>query len=365
MTRERLRMGMIGCGDAGRRAAQGITDAEHAELAGIMDVKEDLVRDLATDFDVPWTCDVAELLARDDVDAVYIAVPNNLLSGLTIRAAQAGKHVLCEKPMATTLADADHMIAACAEAGVALGVGFEAQVTPEMQRLHDIIAAGGIGTVIGTRIVMMLEKPESYWALGYDHRIATDWRASRTRAGGGMLISTCIHDINTLRYLSGLEARRVYAEYGTFATAVEVEDLAAVTIRYNNGAIGTIEASSCIRGNGMDLDVADYIYGSAGQVALGETLCIHTSVEVDGIPPGTWHEVGASYPLRVGRQRIMEGFASAVLAGRRPPVSGQDGRAALAVALAAYQAGAEGRPIEVSEGSREQESGAHGTSLLR
>ena len=64
MVRERLRMGMIGCGDAGRRAAQGITDAEHAELAGVMDVDEGLVRDLATDFGVAWTCDVAELLAR-------------------------------------------------------------------------------------------------------------------------------------------------------------------------------------------------------------------------------------------------------------------------------------------------------------
>jgi myo-inositol 2-dehydrogenase/D-chiro-inositol 1-dehydrogenase len=180
-----------------------------------------------------------------------------------------------------------------------------------------------------------------------------------------MLISTCIHDINTLRYLSGLEARRVYAEFGTFATPVEVEDLAAVTIRYDNGAVGAIEASSCIRGNGMELDVADYIYGTAGQVALGETMRIHTSVEVDDLAPGTWHQVGTSYPLRVGRQRIMEGFASAVLAGRRLPVSGQDGRAALAVALAAYQAGAEGRPIDIDSGPREQESGAHGASLLR
>jgi predicted dehydrogenase len=115
----------------------------------------------------------------------------------------------------------------------------------------------------------------------------------------------------------------------------------------------------------MELDVADYIYGTAGQVVLGETLRIHTSMEVDDLAPGTWHQVGASYPLRVGRQRIMDGFASAVLAGRRLPVSGQDGRAALAVALAAYQSGAEGRPVEVSEGPREQEGAAHGASLLR
>src|SRR5581483_7645155 len=194
MAGERLRIGMIGCGDAAARGANGIQAAEHAALAGVMDVDEALARDLGAAHGVPWTCDVAELLARSDVDAVYIAVPNYLLAPLTIQAAQAGKHVLCEKPMATALADADRMIAECARAGVALGIAFEAQVIPEIQRLRDLIAAGGIGRVIGTRITMMLEKPESYWAQGYDHRTATDWRASKARAGGGMLISTCIHD---------------------------------------------------------------------------------------------------------------------------------------------------------------------------
>jgi predicted dehydrogenase len=310
---------------------------------------------------------VAELLARPDVDAVYIAVPNHLLASLTVQAAQAGKHVLCEKPMATSLADADRMIAACDQAGVALGIAFEAQVTPELQRLRDIIAAGGIGKVIGTRITMMLEKPESYWARGYDHRTATDWRASKSRAGGGMLISTCIHDINTLRYLTGLEATRIYAEYGTFATPVEVEDLVVVTVRYDNGAIGTIEASSCIKGNGMELDVADYVYGSSGQVALGQTLRVYTMHEVPGVPVETWHEVGTVHTLPEGRRRVMEGFAAAVLAGRPLPVSGQDGRAVLAVALAAYQAGTEGRAVEMGAGAgrRDEEPLAHGTSVLR
>lgn len=348
MAGRRLRVGMIGCGDVGERSATGLRDAEHTALAGVVDINEGVARGLGEAFDVPWTCDAAKLLARADVDAVYVAVPNHLLASIVIQAARAGKHVLCEKPMATSLADADRMIAACEEARVALGVAFEAQLTPELQRLRRIIASGGIGTIIGTRIIAMLDKPDTYWAHGYDHRTATNWRASKSAAGGGMLISTHIHDINTVRYLTGLEARRVYAEYGTYVTPVEVEDLAYVTIRYDSGAIGSIEGSSCIKGNGMDRDVGNYIYGRAGQVVLADTLRIYTAMEVEGLSPGVWHEMGKPpTSLLVGRARVMDGFGSAVLEGRPLPVSGRDGRAALAVALSAYQAGARGHPVDI------------------
>ena len=350
MIKERLRVAMIGCGDVGERSAQGLRDAEHAELAAVMDVNEKVARGLAEAFDVPWTSDLAELLARPDVHAVYLAVPNHLIASIAVQAAQAGKHLLIEKPMATTLTDADRILTEAEAAGVTVGVAFEAQLTPEIQRLHAIIASGGIGTVTGTRIVAMLDKPDTYWSLGYDHRVSTDWRTSKARAGGGMLITTHIHDINTVRYLTGLEAARIYAEYGTFATPVDVEDLLFVTIRYTNGTIGSIEGSSCIKGNGMEVDVANYIYGTAGQVVLGDTLRIYTTLDVPDVPAGVWHQVGVPHTRREGRMRVMEGFASAILEGRPVPVSGLDGRAALEVALSAYQAGAQGRPVEVGQG---------------
>src|SRR5207253_10724429 len=99
MSTEIIRIGTIGCGVVDGRAALSIQDVEHAELAGVMDVDAGMARNLGDMHGVPWTCDVAELLARPDVDAVYVAVPNHLLAGLTIQAAQAGKHLLCEKPM--------------------------------------------------------------------------------------------------------------------------------------------------------------------------------------------------------------------------------------------------------------------------
>src|SRR5579875_930730 len=179
MATETVRIGMIGCGEIAAAMAKGIQAAEHAAIAAVMDVNEGMARDLGTTYGVPWSCDAAELLAREDVDAVYIAVPHYLHAPLTVQAAQAGKHVLCEKPIATTLADADRMIAACAEAGVFLSIAFDAQITPAYQRLHALVMEGAIGDVIGTRIVALIDKPASYWSSGWSGRIATDWRTSR------------------------------------------------------------------------------------------------------------------------------------------------------------------------------------------
>jgi len=345
MANKRLRIGMIGCGEIAAATAKGIRDAEHAEIAAVMDVSEVMARDLAETYGVPWTCDAAELLARDDVDAVYIAIPHYLLPRLTVQAARAGKHVLCEKPMATTLADADRAIAACAEAGVFLSIAFDAQITPSLQQVRRMIADGVIGEVIGTRIVYLGDKPDSYWTSGWSGRIATDWRTSKEKAGGGVTVMNAIHDINTVRYVTGLEATRVYAEYGTFATPVEVEDYLLATLRYTNGAVGHIEVGSCIKGGGQDAGPGIRIYGSEGQLVINKGIRGYTLRDVEGLQKGTWQDVLPFVPY--ARTPIVDAFATAVLSGRQPLVSGQDGRAALQIVLAAYQSGASGVPVSL------------------
>ena len=278
--------------------------------------------------------------------AVYIAVPHDLHAPLMIQAAQAGKHVLCEKPIAATLADADRMIAACERADVFLSVAFDAQIMPAMQKVRELLARGAIGEVIGTRIVALIDKPASYWSSGWTGRVSTDWRISKEKAGGGVLIMNCIHDVNTVRYVTGLEAARVYAEDGTFATPVEVEDYIVATVRYTTGAIGHIEAGSCIKGGDPDKGPGIRIYGSEGQILLSNPPRLYTTREMAGLRPGAWQDVGERF-VPYARTPIVEAFAAAVLDGRQPPVNGQDGRAALALVLAAYQAGAQGRPVEL------------------
>ena len=298
-------------------------------------------------YGVPWTDQVEEVLANSEVDAVYIAVPHHLHAPLTIQAAEAGKHIFVEKPIATTLADADAMIAAARSNEVWLSVNFHAQVDPICQAARDLVAHGAIGTVIGTRIVFRGDKPASYWRAGYSGRVPSDWRVRKATAGGGVLIMNGIHDLNTMRFITGSEVVRVSAEYDTFDTAVEVEDFIAVTYRYENGAIGTIEAGSAIRGRDPLHDV-DRIYGTAGQILLGEPARVYVTESTAGLPAGEWQTLPIA-PLTAAEQQLamVEGFAGPIVAGEKPTVSGEDGRAALAIVLAAYQSGAEGRPISL------------------
>jgi predicted dehydrogenase len=349
----RLRIGMIGCGEIAVRMAAAIASSQHAQHVMVMDTQAALAQDLGGQYGVPWTDRFDDLLANPEVDAVYIAVPHHLHAPLTIQAAAAGKHILVEKPIAITLADAEAMIAAARASGVWLSVNFHAQVDPLCQAARDLVAQGAIGQVVGTRIVFRGDKPASYWTSGYSGRVATDWRVKKATAGGGVMIMNAIHDLNTMRFITGLEAVRIYAEYSTFDTPVEVEDFIAVTYRYDNGAIGTIEAGSAIRGRDPLHDV-DRIYGTAGQILLGERLQIYTTVATAGLATNQWQELPVA-PMTAEEQQMAmaEGFAGPIVSGNAPMVAAEDGLAVLAIVLAAYQSGAEGRPITLASSQAE------------
>ena len=341
-----LRIGMIGCGEIAVRTAEGIAQAENAQHVMVMDIREEMAKDLGERYQVPYTTDLQELLANPDVDAVYIATPHYLHAPLTIQSLEAGKHVLCEKPIATTLADADAMIAKAEERGLKLSIAYDAQVTAELVRLHEMIADGLLGGVLGTRIVYRGDKPASYWHGGFTGRVKNGWRTRKETSGGGVLIMNTVHDLNTLRYVTGLEASRVYCEYDTFITPVEVEDYIVLTIRYQNGAIGILEAGSAIAG-GDPRGAVNRIYGERGQVILSQPPQIFIREPWDDLPVGEWYEMPVDEEASRGRKAMIEGFAQAVLEDTEPPVRAWDGRAALEIIVAAYESGRRHQPVEL------------------
>jgi predicted dehydrogenase len=344
---KRLRIGMIGCGEIAVQTAAAIASSRFARHAMAMDARSDLARDLGEKYRVTWTDRVEDVLANPEVEAVYIAVPHDLHAPLAIQAAEAGKHVLVEKPIATTLADADAMVAAARANGVHLSVNFVAQIDPVYRAARELVAADAIGKVVGTHIVYRNNKKASYWTSGFSGRVQSDWRTAKARAGGGVLVMNVIHDLNTMRFVTGLEVVRVHAEYDTFATPVEVEDYIAVTYRYDNGAIGTIEAGSALPGRDPLHDV-DRIYGTKGQLLFEPALRVYVNEPVAGLTAGEWQTLSVE-PLGAKEKQVamIDGFAGPILAGGEPAVSAEDGRAALATILAAYRSGAEGRAIPV------------------
>jgi UDP-N-acetylglucosamine 3-dehydrogenase len=336
-----LRIGMIGCGEISNKAtALGIAAATNARLEMAMDVREEIAADIGQQYDVPHTTDLDEMLSNEYVDAVYIATPHYLHAPLSIRALEAGKHVLVEKPIATRLEDADAMLTVARETGRKLYVAYSAQVSDEMVQLRDWIGQGMLGRVTGVHIVYRSDKDPSYWSGGFTLRVHDEWRKYLDKAGGGPLIMNTVHDLNTMRFLTGLEAARVYAEYDTFTTpGIEVEDYIAVLIRYQNGAIGSLEAGCTLPGRDP-ISAVNRIYGEKGQVIFRrEVPQIYLREAWGEVSGGEWWEPPAREPDPAPRKTMIEKFARSVVEGVDIAATGWDGRQALEIIVAAYQSG--------------------------
>lgn len=339
-----VRYGVIGCGEIAVQTCQGISAARNASVAMLMDTRREVLRDLGEVYSAPTTTDVDAVLADPDIDAVYIATPHYLHVPYGIAAARAGKHVLVEKPIATTLEDADALIAACREYRVKLGVAFLAQVDAGMAAARALVSAGVIGKIQAVRYMALSNKPDTYWHGGYTRRVQTDWRTKKAEAGGGILIMNVVHDLNTVRYVTGLEVQRVYAEYDTLNTKVEVEDTIGVVMRYTSGAVGVIQAGSTLVGGAHTDAAGPRVYGTKGQLILGNRPLICLSEPWEGRAAKEWGEVPFVGPLG-DRAQLIERFGAAIQADREPPATGLDGRKALQIIVAAYESGEIGQPV--------------------
>jgi UDP-N-acetyl-2-amino-2-deoxyglucuronate dehydrogenase len=346
---------MIGLGEIAYTATGGqIEEAVNAKMVAGMDPVEHVARSYQERYEIPCSTNLDDVLGNPGVDAVVISTPHHLHVPLGIKAAQAGKHVIVEKPMATTLEDADALIEACKEAGVLCsskegGVRYH----PAATKAKGLIEQGAIGEVMATQVFGASNKPESYWTGGYTGRVQTTWRKSRDEAGGGILIMNYVYDVYRLRYLTGLEVKRVFAEFGNFNTVgVEVEDFITVTMRYSNGALGTITAASSVPGalkSGIRGTRAsgNRIYGTEGQIVFDSgSLLVYSEHSVDDVKAGEWTTL--SFPDELVRRTYItyfERFADAVFDGGPVDIPGEEGRKDLEVLLAAYKAGETNQPV--------------------
>jgi UDP-N-acetyl-2-amino-2-deoxyglucuronate dehydrogenase len=340
-----LGIGLIGCGDIAPTHAKALAQAADARLAACMDVVEPSAKSLAEEYGVPYTTTVEDLLARPEVEAVTLATPAYTHADLTEAAAKAGKAVLCEKPLASDLPDADRMIAACEKAGVALATCFPLRYLGAAEWIRQLTRAAALGDVISVRMRVFGEKKDSYWTGGFSGRTQTEWRKSKALSGGGIIITNLIHHIDLARALTGLDVKSAFAEAGVFATRVEVEDLAAACLRYENDAIGVVEGASCAWG-GSDERQMNLLY-TKGQVRFslwGGNAEVFLMEGADGLPAREWVKREFEDATHA---RLYDEFAAAVRAGEAPPITGEDGRKALEVVLGIYRSAETGRPVSL------------------
>ena len=344
--------GLIGLGEiAFKSTGKLFQETETSRMVAGVDPVDHVAQSYEAEYGIPCSTNLDDLLGNPEVDAVVVSTPHYLHAPLGIEAAKAGKHVIVEKPMATTLEDADALIAVCKEAGVLCsskegGVRYQ----PTTLKGKELLESGAIGDVMAVQIFGASNKPNSYWTGGYTNRVKTTWRMSRNQSGGGILAMNYVYDVHRILYMTGMDVTRVFSEYDTFKTEVEVEDFITVTMRFENGALGTITSSSCVPGTSQSgirgtRASGNRIYGTAGQIVFEQgELLVYTEKDVEGLKKEDWttltFEGGANTYVT-----YFDRFAEAVLKGREADVPGEAGRQTLEVLVAAYESGKIHQPV--------------------
>jgi len=219
--------------------AKAISQLDDTELIGVATTREKTAKPFAEKFGVKtWYTDYYKLLQRSDIDVVNICTPPFPHEEMTIVAAEEGKHVLVEKPIAINLREADRMIAACEKAGVKLGVIFQSRFNRDVKRIKEAMDKGDFGKLaMGDAYVKWFRTQEYYDSAA--------WRGTWDKEGGGALINQAIHTIDLLQWFMG-EVDSLYAFIDTAIRKIEVEDVAVAALRFKNGAMGVIEGSTAI-----------------------------------------------------------------------------------------------------------------------
>lgn len=342
-----LGFGLVGCGGAARDIAEGIAATSDARLVAVVDLDRERAAAFASAHDAMAAPTLRALLGRDDLDAVAVALPHDQLARTAVSALRAGRHVLVEKPAATSSREMRAIRDAAASANRAVGVMFELRHVATVSAARELIARGALGRLRAVRIRTLIDKPPSYWSSGPTGAVADSWRASRARAGGGVVLMNTIHQLDLVRGITGLEPLRIAGSIAAGVPGVEVEDIAAATVDWSDGVIGSIVAAA--HAPGVTGEETIEIDGDAGALRLGDPYAERPSLRWLSRAPDADERPGRPAWRTITPPRTdpfattIAGFVDAIRAGR-PPVPGlADVDVALATILALYRSARTGR----------------------
>jgi predicted dehydrogenase len=334
-----LRTAIVGCGKVAHLHAQALRGIPDAQLVAVVDSDADRSRAFAAQYGVESAGDLA------GAEVAIICTPHPLHKASAIAAMNMGAHVLVEKPMATTLADCDEMIAAAERNGVRLGVVSQRRFFEPIQRMKAAIDAGKIGRPVLGTVNMFSWRDEAYYK-------SDPWRGKWDTEGGGVLINQAPHHLDILQWLMG-PIEEVTGRWANLNHPyIEVEDTAVALVRFRGGGLGTITVSLS-QNPGIYTKI--HIHGASGYSVGAQTDTGATFVAgmPDVVPPpfnDLWTIPGEQAPAGVTSNVDYHAlqdrdFFRAILDRRDPMVDGREGRKVVELIDAIYRSGRDGGPV--------------------
>jgi predicted dehydrogenase len=352
-----VRVALVGCGKVGQIHAAALARLPEAQFVAACDAVPERAAAFAARYGVRPFTDVPTLLRESGAEAVIIGTPHPLHAEAAVRAAEAGVHVLVEKPMAASLADCDAMLAAARKSGVTLGVVSQRRFYEPVRRMRDAIDAGKIGTpALGVFQMYSWREPSYYQS--------DPWRGKWDSEGGGVLVNQSPHQLDLLLWFLG-PAAEVSGDWANVNhPGVEVDDTAVATIRFRNGGLGSVITSVAQR-PGIYTKV--HVHGTNGasigvETDRGATFIAGVSAIAEPSLNDLWTVPGEERQLAefqaADRARFAEvdptvhyhaeqfrDFLQAIRANRQPLVTGEDGRAVVELFTAIYRSARERRTV--------------------
>jgi len=338
-----IRVGVIGCGSIAKyRHLPEYQVNPNVELTAVCDINQERAIETAEKYGVLFYTDYKELLKSGKVDAVSVCTPNYLHAPITIDALEAGLHVLCEKPMATSKEEAEAMIAAAEKSGKKLMIGHNQRFVPSHQKARQLIANGEVGKIYSFRTAFGHGGPEGWSVDGKE-----SWFFEKEKAFVGAMGDLGVHKTDLVRYVLGEEIVEVGAFVETNAKDfADVDDNAVCVLKTESGIIGTLAASWAYTGKE---DNSTIIYGEKAILRL-EDDPVNSLVVQYSNGEVVKYELGKIQSNESGGQNnthVIEHFVNAILLDEEPAVPGQEGMKSLGVILAALESNETKKIVQV------------------
>ena len=343
----KINVGVIGCGKIAQiRHIPEYEANSNVVLKGFHDIDEKRTKELAKEYNCQAYASYEELLADKEIDAVSVCVANNAHADITIAALKAGKHVLCEKPMATTIEDCEAMVVAAKESNRYLMIGQNQRLAKAHEKARELISQGVIGEVLTFRTTFGHSGPED-WSVDAGKEV---WFFDKSKAAMGAMADLGIHKTDVIQYIIGQKIVETQARLVTIdkrdgsGELIGVDDNAICIYRMENGAFGTMTASWTYYG---EEDNTTIIYGSKGILRLYDDPKYSVQL-IDANGKKTNYEVDQ---IQTNDNQTASGvidlFIEGLINDTEPAISGEDVLHAMKVVFASIKSSEEGTRIEI------------------